>query len=551
MRFVTAPRRALTAGVLALVPLSLTIAVQPVAADRLQTPPAATEVPGNRPGLGLVFNDLEAATTDACDEMYELEGSDRCTHGPDRPPPGYTMAADVAPLAPEGEGGTTALAAVCSGDGTSGNRVQALYVHAPGNDRFAQYQSSLVQWVAGIDTIYNESARETGGTRNVRFVHDASCAPIVDDVEISSTALSSFSRMVSELEAQGYNRRDRKYIIFGDARVYCGIGEFAGDTRKTDANRSNSGPSFARVDASCWNSSTAAHELGHTLGAVNNNSPNSSGGGHCTDEWDVMCYSDSPNYPQMRTICADRAHDARLDCGHDDYYHTNPEPGSYLGRNWNVADSLFLIEGEDTAPPTTVPPTTSTTQPTTTATPTTAAPTTTTTRPTTTTSRPPTTTVPPTTVPPTTVPPTTAAPTTATTQPPTTVPPTTVAPTTVPPTTAAPTTTTTVPPTPEPCEGYARRVTGTLAEGDSQVQPGGWFYLARSGFHAACLDGPADANFDVKLQRWAGMRWVDVAAATGSGADETVTFNGRFGIYRYRVTAVSGSGAYTLGFKRP
>jgi hypothetical protein len=117
--------------------------------------------------------------------------------------------------------------------------------------------------------------------------------------------------------------------------------------------------------------------------------------------------------------------------------------------------------------------------------------------------------------------------------------------------TSAPTTTTTVPPTPQPCEGYARQVTGTLAEGASQVQPGGWYYFARSGFHAACLDGPADANFDVTLQRWAGMRWVDVAGATGSGPDETVTLSGRFGIYRYRVTAVSGSGTYTLGFKRP
>jgi hypothetical protein len=33
--------------------------------------------------------------------------------------------------------------------------------------------------------------------------------------------------------------------------------------------------------------------------------------------------------------------------------------------------------------------------------------------------------------------------------------------------------------------------------------------------------------------------------------DETVTFTGRFGIYRYLVTAVSASGDYTLGYKRP
>ena len=86
---------------------------------------------------------------------------------------------------------------------------------------------------------------------------------------------------------------------------------------------------------------------------------------------------------------------------------------------------------------------------------------------------------------------------------------------------------------------------------EARSSRGGWYYFARSGFHAACLDALDGVNFDVTLQRFAGMGWVDVASATGSGGDETVTFNGRYGIYRYLVTAVSGSGAYTLGFKRP
>ncbi|WP_436500412.1 hypothetical protein [Actinokineospora sp. HUAS TT18] len=58
-----------------------------------------------------------------------------------------------------------------------------------------------------------------------------------------------------------------------------------------------------------------------------------------------MCYSDSPNYPTMRHICTDRAHDARLDCGHNDYCHTNPPPGSFLANNYNMADNTFLIGG--------------------------------------------------------------------------------------------------------------------------------------------------------------------------------------------------------------
>lgn len=109
-----------------------------------------------------------------------------------------------------------------------------------------------------------------------------------------------------------------------------------------------------------------------------------------------------------------------------------------------------------------------------------------------------------------------------------------------------------MPPAPTgPCDGYARRLTGTLAEGTSQAQPNGWYFYSRSGFHAACLDVPDGADFDVALQRFNGMRWVTVARTRGDSGDETVTFTGRFGIYRYLVTAVSGSGDYTLGYKRP
>ena len=39
------------------------------------------------------------------------------------------------------------------------------------------------------------------------------------------------ARVVGLLQRQGYNRTDRKYMIFGESRVYCGIGTFAGDDR--------------------------------------------------------------------------------------------------------------------------------------------------------------------------------------------------------------------------------------------------------------------------------------------------------------------------------
>ncbi|MDP9394137.1 MAG: hypothetical protein M3Q27_07720, partial [Actinomycetota bacterium] len=266
----------------------------------------------------------------------------------------------------------SAAAVTCEGDGTTGNRVQVIYAfQTGGTDRYFEYFGSIRTWAAGADTIYLESARETGGARRIRYVTttlNGECVVTVDKVGVSSAAMSSFGTMQQELSSRGYNRRDRKYMIFADAATYCGIGSFAGDDRKTADNRSNFGPSYGRTDNRCWGASTPAHELGHNLGAVSNNAPNTSGGAHCVDEYDVMCYSDSPNYPQMRYVCTDRAHDARLDCNHDDYYHTNPGAGNWLATHYNMADNTFLIRGAG-GTPSPSPTATATASPTPTATP--------------------------------------------------------------------------------------------------------------------------------------------------------------------------------------
>jgi alpha-galactosidase len=73
-----------------------------------------------------------------------------------------------------------------------------------------------------------------------------------------------------------------------------------------------------------------------------------------------MCYKDDAS-TVIRTACPDRAHDQRLDCNHDDYYHTNPSAGSYLANFYNVADNLFLIRGGGTTPSPTPTPTPGTT----------------------------------------------------------------------------------------------------------------------------------------------------------------------------------------------
>jgi hypothetical protein len=310
-------------------------------------------LPKNDPANGMIYTGLRAATTGPCAGLYEVRGVTpvMCTHGPDAAPAGLSVkrpvpAIDAAPRAAQ-------ALAVCEGDGTSGRRVEVLYIRGS-TSRYAQFLETFRTLAEGVDVIFNESARETNGERHVRYVTETvngACRPVVRDVQIPDAALHAddWAPLLNAVKAAGYNRTDRKYLEFVDADVFCGIGGFAGDTRKSDANRSNFGPEYARADNGCWSAGVAAHELGHTLGAVNNNAPNGSGFAHCTDEWDVMCYKDHASVT-VRTVCTARSHDQRLDCNHDDYYHTNPAAGSYLATNFNVADNLFLIRGSGPGP---------------------------------------------------------------------------------------------------------------------------------------------------------------------------------------------------------
>ncbi|WP_433217730.1 RICIN domain-containing protein [Dactylosporangium sp. CS-047395] len=368
--------------------------------ERDREPTAISQVPGDNPEQGLIYEGLTPAKKgEPCVGGYQLTERDQCSHGPDVPPTGLsvrtqvkavaavtkddlppadtaaapqeqTVLADenvaegadggfaVVPDAVAADGSTAAAVGasgvVCDGDGVTGKRVQVLYVRDVNTkSRFGEYLESFRTWSAGIETIYNASAQETGGERHVRFVTTPDCKVDIREVELGAGGMATFDATINGLKALGYNRTDRKYVIFGDATVYCGIGTFAGDTQPGEKNRSNGGPGYGRSDSGCWAASVAAHELGHNLGAVNNNAPNSSKAGHCLDEHDIMCYNDSGGL-KTAVKCADEKHENRLDCNHDDYYNTNPSPGSYLANNWNVANNQFLIAGGGgtTPPPT-------------------------------------------------------------------------------------------------------------------------------------------------------------------------------------------------------
>ena len=352
-------------------------------------PPAGAQVPRDDPDRGLIYSGLRRAGADSpCRGGYEILSRRRdmadprrrgCTHGPDPIPAGVDLRpgqdptfrrAEVSPsgagIADAGEPGTVG----CYGNGTDGYRVQLMYAReVTSPDRYLEYEARFREWAAHVDDIFNASAAKTGGIRHVRYVTDSQCRPTIERITLPARAVNDFSDTLDELDDRGFDRVDRKYLIWVDTtkHAYCGIAttwdDFtASSTPGINANNGNPdyGPFAARIDTPCWGqqNSTEAHELLHTFGGVLGWSspalapPHATDAGHCTDEWDRLCYADGDpgvftpdgTPTSLRYVCP-ATHEVLLDCGNDDYYSTNPPAGNWLSSHWNSANSAWLARG--------------------------------------------------------------------------------------------------------------------------------------------------------------------------------------------------------------
>lgn len=102
------------------------------------------------------------------------------------------------------------------------------------------------------------------------------------------------------------------------------------------------------------------------------------------------------------------------------------------------------------------------------------------------------------------------------------------------------------------CTGTTVQGSFTGAAGQSQIQPGGSYYQSTlAGIQKGCLVGPGSADYDLYLDKWDGAKWVQVAAAEGSTASETISYNGAAAYYRYRVVNYAGTGAYSFTYSKP
>jgi len=332
--------------------------------------PRLAEMASPSPFRGLVFTGLSLGKDGSnCAGAFEAKSrsgaSLGCSHGPDPAPPGVDVrrgrsdqqlaadaagpavrtAADVAGSAAAGLGSIG-----CIGDGIAGQRVQAIYaVPADRTDRSATVIPAIRSTYAPrVDWQFSTSAGETGGVAHVRFVTEpdtagTSCQLSVVVAHLSATGDDSFSNTVSELKNLGYNRSDRKYLVWTDSTVLCGVGSLYSDSKPGLTNLNNGyAPMFARVDSGCWDYAEG-HELMHTLGAVQSGAPHATSAGHCWDEPDEMCYDDGSG-ATMQTVCTGR-NGALFDCNHDDYFYAGlPPAGNWLATHWNTYSSSWLLQ---------------------------------------------------------------------------------------------------------------------------------------------------------------------------------------------------------------
>jgi hypothetical protein len=294
-----------------------------------------------------------------------------CVHASERPPPGVDTsqrpstdqlrerrfggtkrAPEVAGSSGEATTASGGGSIACIGNGVDGNRIQAIYARASDvADRFSSVASLITQYAGDADYQIDVSAGQSDLGRRVRYV-TSNCALSIAHVTLSPGGDDSFSAMRSELWAMGFNKSNRKYLVWVDAAVgICGLGEMYGDDSATQDNYNNYGPSFARVDAPCWGYAEA-HEMLHTLGGVQDSAPHSTQAGHCVDENDTMCYVDTSG-KALENDCPSMP-SWQVDCHLDDYFNANPPPGSYLATHWDVANSSFLEGAAPLPPPPTI-----------------------------------------------------------------------------------------------------------------------------------------------------------------------------------------------------
>jgi hypothetical protein len=225
----------------------------------------------------------------------------------------------------------------------------AYMIPSDGHDRLAAVadalQTDAFQASALVERLYGRAFRYDMGT---------SCGPQYLDItfirmtatrqqlrEAAGTEDGTLSAVQDELDARGFfgGPRVSNFVVWLDGPSpsgACGQANLYADPRRGAVNPLNNGGLTAVIfrsgDHFC-DSNTVRHEITHTLGAVQPQTPNSNGGGHCTDAFeDTMCAHSAP--PVTSTGLRQALF---YDYNNDDYW----DPSGSLPW-WTVDESPFI-----------------------------------------------------------------------------------------------------------------------------------------------------------------------------------------------------------------
>lgn len=220
-------------------------------------------------------------------------------------------------------------------------------------DRSAELAPTLRDMVGQANAFLRQESSELGQAGRYKFRCDSGGAVTLLAARLPTPdADATFATIVRDLRAAGIDSPYAKHWVWYDGtrgNLY-GVGTMWINDKLTSANRNARGGDYA-VTFGLLDPMVMVHENAHNLGAVQLTAPHTTGYGHCTDGLDVMCYFDHPDAkPYDPNVCTDRVH---LDCNHDDYFHPNPPPGSWLATHWNLGHKFnrFLDFGRaNTAP---------------------------------------------------------------------------------------------------------------------------------------------------------------------------------------------------------
>ncbi len=106
-----------------------------------------------------------------------------------------------------------------------------------------------------------------------------------------------------------------------------------------------------------------------------------------------------------------------------------------------------------------------------------------------------------------------------------------------------------------PCP-ECEQTSGTLSgSNDNDYSPSSNGFNSNGGQFYALLEGPANADFDLILEKYSSSLffggWSSVASSESSSSNEEISYSGTSGSYRWRVKSYSGSGDYTLYTDNP